>query len=118
MGVRKETLRIGGKPILTWLLERIEWPGPTILVTAPGHDHPPGTPADHHDTAEEAAQPRVPATDREAAEPAAAPQPESVAEPTMVEHRHADGTVESHPVAPAEPTESNEPADDGHDHQH
>ncbi|MDQ3286805.1 MAG: cytochrome c [Pseudomonadota bacterium] len=28
--------------------------------------------------------------------------------PAMVEHRHADGTVESHPV----------PRDDGHDHEH
>ena len=34
------------------------------------------------------------------------------AAPGMMEHRHADGTVESHPVAPAEP------AGDGHDHEH
>ena len=36
----------------------------------------------------------------------------SDAAPAMIEHRHADGTVESHP-APSSP-----PADDGHDHQH
>ena len=82
-----------------------------------GHDHPPGTPADHHDAPEEAAQPRVPTADGAAAaepadEPTAQPQPEAAAEPVMVEHRHADGTVESHPAEPAEP------ADDGHDHQH
>ena len=56
------------------------------------HAHPPGTPADHH-------------------KPAAAPKaPESA--PAMVEHRHADGTVESHPAPqPAK-------AEDGHDHEH
>lgn len=57
------------------------------------HAHPPGTPADHHKTT-------VPAK----LEP----------EPTtgMVEHRHADGTIESHPAPqPAK-------ADDGHDHEH
>ncbi len=49
-----------------------------------------GTPADHHKTAE-----------------SAKPTPAQT-----IEHRHADGTVESHPApAPAK-------ADDGHDHQH
>jgi len=51
------------------------------------HGNPPGTLA-HHDKA--------------AASPA----------PATVEHRHADGTVESHPA----PTPNK--ADDGHDHQH
>jgi mono/diheme cytochrome c family protein len=51
------------------------------------HPHPPGTPA--HDD--------------KPAEPAAT---------GMTTHRHADGTVESHPAAP-EPV-----ADDGHNHQH
>ena len=37
---------------------------------------------------------------------------ETAAVGEMIEHRHADGTVESHP-APAP-----KPADDGHDHQH
>lgn len=55
------------------------------------HAHPPGTPADHHDT---------PAT------------PEPKPEAASVEHRHADGTVESHPAP--QPTQ----AGDGHDHQH
>lgn len=54
--------------------------------------HPPGTPADHHKPA--------------AAKPTPKPAPE------MVEHRHADGTVESHPAPPSIQ------ADDGHDHQH
>ena len=38
------------------------------------------------------------------------------AAPAMLEHRHADGTIESHPAPPkqAEPAK----ADDGHDHQH
>ena len=35
------------------------------------------------------------------------------AAPGMMEHQHADGTVESHPVPPAD-----QPADDGHDHVH
>ena len=89
------------------------------------HDHPPGTPADHHDAPAETPEPREPAaTDvvsDPAAQPAAEPQPEPAAAPAMAEHRHADGTVESHPVAPtapAEPIEPTEPADDGHDHQH
>lgn len=47
-----------------------------------------------------------------AGEPAAAG-PSGPTTPAMVEHRHADGTVESHPVAPAEAAE---PAVDGYDH--
>lgn len=39
--------------------------------------------------------------------------PGAGAAPGMMEHQHADGTVESHPVPPADP-----PADDGHDHVH
>jgi len=56
------------------------------------HAHPPGTPADHHDTT---------APVKPVPKPAAG----------TVEHRHADGTVESHP------TPQPVPADDGHDHQ-
>jgi len=70
------------------------------------HAHPPGTPADHHDTA----APVKPA-------------PASASE--TVEHRHADGTVESHPAQPqpaAKPTspkpDATPEADDGHQHQH
>jgi molybdopterin-guanine dinucleotide biosynthesis protein A len=35
-------LSIEGKPILEYLLARFAWPGPTMLVTAPGREHPPG----------------------------------------------------------------------------
>ncbi|MGH8085852.1 MAG: c-type cytochrome [Lysobacter sp.] len=70
------------------------------------HTHPPGTPADHHDTA-------APAK----------PAPASASK--TVEHRHADGTVESHPVSPQPATTPAAPipdavpdADDGHQHQH
>jgi len=64
------------------------------------HAHGPNTPADHH-----APKPSDKATSaKTATKPAAA----------TVEHRHADGTVESHP-APASKPASN----DGHDdHQH
>jgi mono/diheme cytochrome c family protein len=55
------------------------------------HAHPPGTRADHHKTT--------------TAKPAPAPAPAL----ETIEHRHADGTVESHPAPQA---------DDGHDHEH
>ena len=42
MGKPKGLLEIGGRPILLALLERIAWQGPTLLVTAPGREHPPG----------------------------------------------------------------------------
>lgn len=42
MGVAKGRLNIGEKPILLYLLGRFAWPGPTLLVTAPGREHPPG----------------------------------------------------------------------------
>jgi molybdopterin-guanine dinucleotide biosynthesis protein A len=42
MGRPKAELEIQGKPILVWLLERFCWPGPMLLVTAPGREHPPG----------------------------------------------------------------------------
>ena len=41
MGRPKAELRIGRQPILEYLLERLAWPGPTLLVTAPGREHPP-----------------------------------------------------------------------------
>lgn len=56
------------------------------------HAHPPGTPADHH---------KAPASASEGP-PATA----------TIEHRHADGTVESHPAP--KPQQAN----DGHDHEH
>jgi molybdopterin-guanine dinucleotide biosynthesis protein A len=41
MGRPKAELRIGGEPILRHLLKRLGWRGPTLLVTAPGREHPP-----------------------------------------------------------------------------
>ena len=41
MGMAKGLLRLGDRPILDYLLDRIAWPGPTVLVTAPGREHPP-----------------------------------------------------------------------------
>lgn len=41
MGRPKGEICIGGRPILAYLLERFSWPGPTLLVTAPGREHPP-----------------------------------------------------------------------------
>jgi molybdopterin-guanine dinucleotide biosynthesis protein A len=42
MGRPKSLLRINGKTILDFLLDRVAWPGPTLLVTSPGCEHPPG----------------------------------------------------------------------------
>ena len=42
MGYPKAEIRLGGRPILHLLLEQFEWPGPTLLVTAPGRERPTG----------------------------------------------------------------------------
>jgi len=42
MGRPKGLLTLGGRPILQYLLDRFNWPGPTCLVTSPGREHPPG----------------------------------------------------------------------------
>jgi molybdopterin-guanine dinucleotide biosynthesis protein A len=42
MGGPKGVLALDGHPILYRLLDRLDWPGPTLLVTAPGREHPPG----------------------------------------------------------------------------
>jgi len=42
MGGPKGQLLLDGRPILRRLHERLAWPGPTLLVTAPGREHPPG----------------------------------------------------------------------------
>ena len=42
MGGPKGLLTIAGRPILETLLARLRWDGPTMLVTAPGREHPPG----------------------------------------------------------------------------
>jgi molybdopterin-guanine dinucleotide biosynthesis protein A len=41
MGRPKGELRIGDVPILQYLLDRFAWLGPTMLITAPGREHPP-----------------------------------------------------------------------------
>jgi molybdopterin-guanine dinucleotide biosynthesis protein A len=43
MGKAKGSLVINGRPILEHLLAHIDWPGQTMLVTAPGREHPPGS---------------------------------------------------------------------------
>ena len=42
MGKPKGLLKIGDQPILTYLLARFSWRGPTMLVTSPGRERPPG----------------------------------------------------------------------------
>jgi molybdopterin-guanine dinucleotide biosynthesis protein A len=42
MGAPKAELEIDGKPILKFLLDQLKWPGATMLVTAPGREHPAG----------------------------------------------------------------------------
>lgn len=42
MGAAKSHLVIHGQPILEYLLRRFNWTGPTLLVTAPHNQHPPG----------------------------------------------------------------------------
>jgi molybdopterin-guanine dinucleotide biosynthesis protein A len=42
MGKPKALLTIGQTPILEFLLNRFAWTGPTMLVTAPDREHPPG----------------------------------------------------------------------------
>lgn len=43
MGRPKGELQIFGKPILHHLMQQFRWPGPTLLVTAPTRQHPPGS---------------------------------------------------------------------------
>jgi molybdopterin-guanine dinucleotide biosynthesis protein A len=42
MGYAKAEIRLRGRPILDVLLEQFAWSGPTLLVTAPGREHPTG----------------------------------------------------------------------------
>jgi molybdopterin-guanine dinucleotide biosynthesis protein A len=42
MGRPKGMLELHGEPVLIYLLKRLDWPGPTLLVTAPGRERPPG----------------------------------------------------------------------------
>lgn len=43
MGKVKALLNIDGVPILRRILSQANWPGPTMLVTSPGKQHPPGS---------------------------------------------------------------------------
>jgi molybdenum cofactor guanylyltransferase len=43
MGTPKANLQIANQPILEYLLDQIAWPGKTLLITAPGLEHPPGS---------------------------------------------------------------------------
>lgn len=42
MGYAKAEMRLSGRPILHVLLEQFAWPGPTLLITAPGRERPTG----------------------------------------------------------------------------
>ena len=42
MGIAKGRIELDGRPILEFLLDQLSWNGPTLLVTAPGREHPPG----------------------------------------------------------------------------
>lgn len=42
MGGPKSLLRIDDQPVLAWQYHRLHWPGITLLITAPGREHPPG----------------------------------------------------------------------------
>src|SRR5262249_18304154 len=43
MGRGKGGLMIGEMPILQFLVDRLAWPGETLLVTAAGRERPPGS---------------------------------------------------------------------------
>lgn len=108
----------------------------TLVETSGGHEHGggetephddgPGAPAGHHDEEAsdghadmdmsmqggQAASAKPGAHPHPSGTPAHDDKPAKPATTGMTTHRHADGTVESHPSEPAPP------ADDGHDHQH
>jgi molybdopterin-guanine dinucleotide biosynthesis protein A len=42
MGTPKSLLSVGDTPILAFLMQRLAWPGPTLLITSPGREKPPG----------------------------------------------------------------------------
>lgn len=42
MGYPKAEMLLRGRPVLDLLIERLAWPGPRLLVTAPGREHPAG----------------------------------------------------------------------------
>ena len=74
-----------------------------MVAGSGGHDHGGGETHPHHDNGD-------PGHHGAAADGGAG---------EVIEHRHADGTVESHPAPPAAlPATAPDTADDGHDHQH
>jgi molybdopterin-guanine dinucleotide biosynthesis protein A len=42
MGGPKSLLNVNQTPILSFLVNTLAWPGPTLLITSPGLEHPPG----------------------------------------------------------------------------
>ncbi len=42
LGKPKALLRVNNRTVLDYLLDRLSWPGPTMLVTCPGRERPPG----------------------------------------------------------------------------
>ena len=48
MGIPKSLLEIDRVPILEYLLGHLNWPSPTLLVTAPGRENPPGHQSFNH----------------------------------------------------------------------
>jgi molybdopterin-guanine dinucleotide biosynthesis protein A len=42
MGRPKAWLELDGQPIVGFLLKQFAWRGPTLVITAPGREHPPG----------------------------------------------------------------------------
>lgn len=49
MGLPKSHLMVEKQPILEWLLQSMQWPGPTLLVTAPAVAHPPAADLFNHE---------------------------------------------------------------------
>lgn len=49
MGTPKSLLSVGDKPLLAFLMERLAWPGPTLLIASPGRERPPGSDRFEHE---------------------------------------------------------------------
>jgi molybdopterin-guanine dinucleotide biosynthesis protein A len=53
MGQPKSLLQIQGRPILEMILGHCDWRGPTLLVTSPKREHPPGWKMFQHEAVDE-----------------------------------------------------------------
>jgi molybdopterin-guanine dinucleotide biosynthesis protein A len=53
MGQPKSLLQIHGRPILEMILSQCDWPGPTLLVTSPTREYPPGWKMFQHEAVDE-----------------------------------------------------------------